>query len=163
MTTASATPAPTPDGFDASVAPVPPDALGGPATKAAAADVARYFLSLFPYVFATGDLQAWKSLSGASCKYCANVVSMVDEMFADGNHSVGGEFEFASVEGDDYKEGEFAVLLRFRESPSQTVSSTGVVVEDFPDTKLESAEVHVVWDGSGWAVDGVVVDLLDRQ
>ena len=36
--------------------------------------VAEYFVLLYPYVYATGDLAEWNALSDPDCKFCASVV-----------------------------------------------------------------------------------------
>ncbi|MCL3791845.1 hypothetical protein H6X68_04415 [Actinomyces sp. 186855] len=46
---------------------------------------AEYFLSLYPYVYATGDLSDWQAMSDAGCVFCNNVITNVTEL-----HSAGG-------------------------------------------------------------------------
>ncbi|CED92171.1 DUF6318 family protein, partial [Actinomyces succiniciruminis] len=48
-------------------------------TPEGAATAATYFLNLFPYVFATGDLDAWQNMSDDNCEFCNNVASDVTD------------------------------------------------------------------------------------
>src|SRR5689334_228711 len=60
------TPTPTPAesaSVDVTVKPTRPAALDEPPSADGAAAVAAYFVLLFPYVNATGDLTDWKTLS----------------------------------------------------------------------------------------------------
>ena len=45
---------------------------------------AYYFVSLYPYVYATGDLTAWKDMSESTCQFCQSVVDNVTELHKDG-------------------------------------------------------------------------------
>jgi len=45
----------------------------------------EYFLSLHPYVYATGDLEPWQAMSDLECRFCSNVVDNVTDL-----HSSGG-------------------------------------------------------------------------
>ena len=45
----------------------------------------EYFLSLHPYVYATGDLKPWQAMSDLECRFCSNVVDNVTDL-----HSSGG-------------------------------------------------------------------------
>ena len=104
-TPSQAAPAPSPtraaDEQDVTVPPERPAALGGPGTEENAKAVGRYFLSLFPYVVATGDLTAWDALSGQSCTYCSSVREFVTEIHDAGHHGEGGAFELGFTSGFD--------------------------------------------------------------
>src|SRR5450759_3701477 len=86
--TASASPtaSPTPD---ASVKPVRTAAMDQ-VSAAGAEAVAVYFLQLYPYIFASGDLTEWKALSHPECVYCASVLSGAEKMIEAGNRAEGG-------------------------------------------------------------------------
>jgi len=159
----SPTPMPTTTAFDASAMPVAPRELAGPPSGAAAAEVVKYFFSLFPYIQATGDLSRWDALTGYPCTYCGNVRSMARDIIAADHHSVGGEIEFLQVDVHDYAPNEYAVLAWYVEHPSQVLDSGGRVVKDFPDTLTASADMHVSWRHGGWKIDAVVVDVYQRE
>lgn len=139
-------------------APARPAALDGPATEDNAKAVGRYFLSLFPYVVATGDLTAWDALSGQSCTCCSSVREFVTEIHDAGHHGEGGAFELGFTSGFDVGGGDFVVGIEYIETPSQTVAADGTVVEDFPENLSYKANFSLTWTGTTWVVNGVQVD-----
>jgi len=54
-------------------------------TPDAAIVVAEYFMSLYSYVYATGDLSDWQAMSDPDCGFCNNVITKVTEL-----HDAGG-------------------------------------------------------------------------
>ena len=54
-------------------------------TVEGAAAAGEYFLLLFPYVYATGELSDWQAMSTPDCGFCNNVINDVTDM-----HSSGG-------------------------------------------------------------------------
>lgn len=157
-TTSAPSPGPTSDQQDVTIPPERPAALDGPGTEENAKAVARYFLSLFPYVVATGDLADWDALSGRPCSYCSSVRDFVTEIHGAGNHGEGGAFELGFTSGFDMGGGEFVVGVEYIETPSQTVAADGTLVEDFPETLSYKANFSLAWTGSRWVVNGVQVD-----
>lgn len=159
----TATPSPTPEPSptptaalaDVTVAPTPPAALDGPATEENAAAVAEYFMSLFPYMYATGDTAEWERLTGENCGYCSGTLADLQKKLASGRHAQGGSFEVEASGSSTFDGHEFFAWVVFIQHPSRAVDEAGTVVEDFPDTTRVRAQVTVVWSGSGWAVDGV--------
>ncbi len=53
----------------------PPDPYTPQFTPEGAITAATYFLSLFPYMYATGDLDAWKNMSDDNCEFCNNAMN----------------------------------------------------------------------------------------
>ena len=45
---------------------------------------ATYFVQLYPYVYATGDLEQWKSMSRQDCLFCNSVITNVKELHESG-------------------------------------------------------------------------------
>ncbi|MDO4242732.1 MAG: DUF6318 family protein [Actinomyces sp.] len=45
---------------------------------------AIYFMSLYPYVYATGDLTDWEAMSDDACIFCNSVIADVRALHADG-------------------------------------------------------------------------------
>ena len=115
--------------------------------------MAVYFLQLFPYVAATGDLADWRALSHPECIYCASVATGVEEIFAAGNHSAGGLVSISSVVSAEIDPGRWwSVDVELVESPSVTVDGAGNVVEEFPDTKTYRMTLAVVYETEHWVV-----------
>jgi len=90
------TPTPTPS-VDVAVPPVRPEAMATPGADGAAA-AASYFISLYPYVYATGDLTEWRLLSDPACEFCAMVDGEVEDLHGRG-HRVVGPFAVLSTSG----------------------------------------------------------------
>ena len=44
----------------------------------------EYFMSLYPYVYATGDLSDWQAMSDPECGFCNSVITKVSGMHAAG-------------------------------------------------------------------------------
>ena len=133
--TPSPTPTPTPTP-EAAIAPERPDM--SQVDDATAEAITRYYLELYPYVYATGDLTDYRSLSHPECIFCTSVITNVEAMFAAGQHSEGGLLALgpATVRHTDRL---WLVSLEMVQQPSSTVSGAGEVVEEFPETKT----IHV--------------------
>ncbi|MCR2052745.1 DUF6318 family protein [Actinomyces bowdenii] len=54
-------------------------------SPAGAIATAEYFVQLFPYVYATGDLTEWRAMTRKDCAFCTSVIDNVTEL-----HSKGG-------------------------------------------------------------------------
>ena len=74
--------------------PTPPDAMRRDDVAGAEA-AAQYFLQLYPYVYATGDLAEWKAMSHPECVFCEGSLERADDVYGSGGQSaVGGLIEF---------------------------------------------------------------------
>ncbi len=119
---------------------------------------AEYFLALYPYVFATGDLDVWGEISLPECRFCSNVARRATELHNEGGFGLGGAIAYDDVRAlpPDGEFEHFRVGIKGYESPSSSHSATG--------EELESAaggEVHytvgVIHDGE-WRILGVVLE-----
>ncbi|MDO4242733.1 MAG: DUF6318 family protein [Actinomyces sp.] len=63
--------------------PEHPDGWGEEGMNGAIA-AATYFMSLYPYVYATGDLTDWEAMSDDACIFCNSVIADVRALHADG-------------------------------------------------------------------------------
>ncbi|MPV89432.1 hypothetical protein GB882_12205 [Georgenia ruanii] len=157
-TTASAAPSPTAAEGPEAEKPVPPDAMRRDDVAGAEA-AAQYFLQLYPYVYATGDLTEWKAMSHPECVFCAGVVESVAALYGSGGHAVGGEMSVEKIvsrpprEGNDY----FRVDIRAREAPSKSFAGTSLVDEHQGGVNV--IVFAVGRDGDGWRIrEGQVED-----
>ena len=150
------TPTPTPTetpAVDVTVKPERPAALDGPPSVEGAVAVAEYFLLLFPYVNATGDLRDWSDLSNAECVYCTNVAARVTEKFNLGLHDIGGESSITEAIGNEVDPGRwYMAKIRLLQAESATVDATGSVVESYPGAVAYRVDLAVVWDGGIWSI-----------
>lgn len=164
-------PGPAPGGsatsraFDARVAPPEPVEIDGPPSEDSAVAVARYVMTLFPYVFASADTAPWDALAGPSCAYCANVSEMAADLAEKGERRQGGEIAVTWAQGFDHRPvaSQYAVSLEFTEQPSRVLDAHGEVTDASPDVITAKAQVLLTWDGGAWVVDGVDITVVDRS
>jgi len=123
---ATPTPSPTP-AADVTVPPERPAAMATPSAEGAAA-AASYFISLYPYVLATGDLTEWNAMSTETCDFCTNTRTEVDQLQSAGLRSIGG-VEVMSASGKALgSHNWYAADLSVRMAPSTDVEADGTVV-----------------------------------
>ena len=127
--------------------------MGAPGAEGAAA-AASYFISLYPYVFATGDLSEWDALSEADCKYCQNVRASVEDQLARGVRGEGSEITVITADGTEIAHGDaYAADLEITQAPSFEVTSDGTRV---PDGDGGRFRLHLaLWWRDGWLVRAV--------
>ncbi|GEK22917.1 DUF6318 family protein [Cellulomonas xylanilytica] len=152
----SSTPSPTPTvtaPVDVTVKPTRPAAMDEPPSVEGAVAVSEYFLLLYPYLYATGDVTDWSLLSHSECTFCANAETNAESMSVLGQRSEGGAFTLIESSGSEVTPGAwYAVKVDLVQEPSVSVNATGSVVEEFPETKRVHVDLAVVWEGGEWAV-----------
>lgn len=146
--TATPSPSPTPD--PATVPPERPDLSRVDAATAEA--LAVYFLELFPYAAATGDLADWTLLSHPECKFCSGVSDEIESLVQAGHHSEGGLLHFEDVTTTEVTSDWWHVTARLIQDPSTTRDASGVLVESFPETKRLRIDVAVTLIDGGLAI-----------
>lgn len=99
---------------------------------------AKYFISLYPYVYATGDLTEWERMSHPECVFCKSVIDNVTEAQALGHRSEGPEITVIDEWGRDPLPGNefFAVDLTVLQGASQVFDADGDVIEAFEPEEL---------------------------
>lgn len=136
---ATSTSTPTPD------AATPPERPDMSQVNAATAEaVAVYFVELYPYVFATGDLTDWTALSHPECVYCADVGSGVAALTAE-ELSDSGVVEILDVSSSETTPGTWW-LVQIAMRQGTTSGGDGVIYD---------TAVIVVREGDGWLIRGV--------
>lgn len=149
-TTSTPTPTPTPD---LSTPPARPEAMATPSAEGAAA-AASYFISLYPYVYVTGDFSEWDALSAPECEFCSNTKSDVQRMFAAGNRTTGAPVEIVSSEGIELSDLEwYSAKLRVRQAEGAELDPTGSPVSTNP-AALFDFDVAMTWS-DGWRIDSI--------
>ncbi|QDB80004.1 hypothetical protein FE251_11900 [Georgenia wutianyii] len=119
---------------------------------------AEYFLALYPYVYATGDLEEWQAMSHPECQFCAAVADDVSELHSSGGYGVGGEIVVAEM-GALPPDGEythFRVGVRGTESASSSFSADGE-----PLASAKGGEVNytiAVLAEDGWTIRGLATE-----
>ena len=169
--TSEATPAPTPSDISASptanlspsltpptqtdppTPPQRPEAMAMPSADGAAA-AASHFVSLFPYIFATGDVAEWNAMSADDCGFCANTRTSVEEQMARGVRGEGSEITIHSARGTEISPGDaYSADIEFSQAPSFEVSMDGTRT---PDGEGGRFRIHVaLWWRDGWIVRAI--------
>ena len=127
--------------------------MGTPSAQGAAA-AATYFVSLYPYIFATGDLSEWDALSDVDCQYCQNVRASVEDQVARGVRGEGSDITVVSADGTELAPGDtYAADLEITQAPSFEVKSDGTRV---PDGDGGRYQLHLaLWWREGWLIRAV--------
>ena len=118
--------------------------------------VAEYFITLYPYVYATGDLTAFRAMSDATCKFCDSVINNTTSM-----HTAGGWIDhwehhatFTSITADVSTPDRYVVEFHVvsDEHVSHSIGEPPQINELIQGPVL----VQVLWkDGTGWIIEGV--------
>ena len=117
---------------------------------------AQYFITLYPYVYATGDLTAFRAMSDATCKFCDSVITNTTSM-----HTAGGwedpwehHTTFTSITADVSTPNRYVV--EFHLVSDQHVSHRMGEPPKTYETSQGPILIQVLWkDGTGWTIEGV--------
>ena len=119
-----------------------------------ASQVAAYFLNLYPYAYATGDLTAWKEISGDECIFCNSVIANVTEVHSGGGWSEHWQQELAVISyGTDPADPSRLVIEMHISTPDR------MAYEGTPITgrRISGGEItiliQVYWEGDHWIVE----------
>lgn len=166
-TTAPITPSPAPtptptqaapdlSSVDLTTPPPRPAALDAPADEDAAADVAEYFVLLFPYAAATHDLKGMQALSHDDCRYCNRIIELIGDYESQGVRTEGGAIVVNSTDVMARSADYFTVTVRLTQEPSREIAPDGSIVEEDPGATNHPFEVDVMHTDDGWKVIGLV-------
>lgn len=151
-TTPDPTPTPSPT---RSPKPERPTAMDSASTDGAVA-FAKYFVSLYPYVYNTGDLTEWKALSHPECAFCASVVGGVEEMHAQGQHNTGAEMDVITAEALELSPGtSYQIDLEVTQGPSVVLDADDAIVASNSEVVNFSMQLILHLDSTEWSVRGV--------
>ncbi len=116
-----------------------------------AAAAATYFMSLYPYVLATGDLAAWDAMSAPDCDFCNNTRTEVERLRAAEQRNLGGITVLAAGGTDLGSNGWHSARLEIEIHESSDVDAAGIVVSS-RDGGTYSVDLALTWSG-GWLID----------
>jgi len=138
-------------------APERPSSPSAPSAESASA-TARYFLELYPYAYASGDLTEWDRLAAPSCTYCSTTSDDVQRV-VDSRHSVtGGAVEITEARADEVDPGTlYSAFLHYQEAPSQELDGAGAPVAS-SDGGTYTALIALRWTGAAWSVEAVDIN-----
>ena len=156
---ASTSVSPTPEPTAAPVAPVLP-AAAKEATEAGARAFIAYYWALINYAQVTGDVKGLEKVSGPNCDGCRGGIDAIKEVYRAGGHASGGEYsatvqrlkpaKFATPDARAY-EG----LVRVR-NDAQVITRADGSTSTLDPTR-NTITVYVLWVGSSWRMDVLVV------
>lgn len=146
----SGTPVPGPTIAPPPPKPVAPDTLDDPTPEGALSAI-RYFYDLYPYAYATGDIEGLKDVSGNACGYCMKLMDRIEKFKADGGEAAGFVVEFADAKYDEETATPFHVDFQvwFEVAPGVVRLSPGGKVEDVDGQKLDlliSVDLEETWE-----------------
>lgn len=123
---------------------------------------AEYFLALYPYIYATGDLSTWEEMSHAECEFCQGAYEDVSAIHAAGGYALGGNFavEDVSAAPPDDEFPHFRIGLSGVEAPASVHSSTGEL-ESSTSGGLGTYHVAVLRTGDEWLIRGARTEGAD--
>lgn len=94
-----------------------------------AAAAAAYFLQLYPYAYATGDLVEWSAMSDAACGFCSNVRDDVTRIASSGHRDDESRVSVVSQRGVEIVDDEsFSAVVVVDQTPSRELAPDGSVV-----------------------------------
>ncbi|MHA7134216.1 DUF6318 family protein [Oerskovia turbata] len=146
--------APSPTPTPTAVGPVKPERPADMARtdEVGAAAAAVYFLELYPYVMATGDLAEWDAISFVDrCEFCVKVSSDVEGQKAVGGTYRGGEVsvEVTKTYPIDTLLGAYPVDVRLSQAASTITDASGTEVSATNQT-AGALRVEVLHDATSW-------------
>ena len=158
----SQAPSPTPTPTPTPTGPVKPErpADMDRTDEVGAAAAATYFLELYPYVMATGDIEEWGQVSMTeTCELCTAVMGHVEDYVSSGNRYVGGgvSVDVLKTYALDTLYGGYPVDVKVAQDGSSVISPDGAVMEEEP-AEVSELRVEVIHDGNSWRLAGVSND-----
>lgn len=126
-----------------------------------AVEVARYYLALYAYAYATGDLADWRAVSDESCVFCGSVMTNVEAMQSLGHKQLESGTEIHEARGTEVNPGTFySVDVQATQGATTEVDADGAVVGT--SASSEYALLFALdWNG-GWTVREVDVTADER-
>ena len=133
--------------------PVPPEGMNEN-TPDGLALATGYFLDLYPYVFATGDLTAWEEMSEDNCIFCNSVIDNATGLHEGGGWADPWEEQITLVSyGSDPADPDRYVVTASISSPDRYEYS-GSPVESVEIAAGESLLlVQIRWSDGQWHVE----------
>ncbi|CAM3155464.1 DUF6318 domain-containing protein [Actinomyces slackii] len=136
----------------ATAAPVMPElaTYNTPEGRGAAAE---YFISLYPYVYSTGDLTEWKAMSEEGCEFCQSVIDNVTALHDSGGWMDPWEFSVTDstiyVQNEGYDYAAVDVTISQGEASKHDGKGGKTAYDASPEDKIKLA---LRWNGNRWIV-----------
>lgn len=125
------------------------------ATADGAAAAAEFFLSHYPYIYATGDTTSWRAMSAPTCTFCTDAAQDAEARYQEGVRG-GTPIEVVSARGLELKAGEwYSADLRVIQPPTIETSATGEQTQTSEGGTFDF-NFALTWNGE-WVIDSVGV------
>ncbi len=117
----------------------------------AAVEAAAYFMDLYNYVIATGDLTEWDALSDPACEFCANTRDDVAAVYTHGGRYEGGQLtaDEATLVGYSTTLHIHAVQLTYDTQATSEFTPDGTLVSSY-EPESGYVIVDVGFTGDRW-------------
>ncbi|MFE7505112.1 DUF6318 family protein [Promicromonospora sp. NPDC057488] len=149
----SASPSPT-----VPAKPERPEAMNRKDAKGAAA-AAEYFIELYPYVMATGDVEEFEAMSHRACGFCEDALEQAEKLRSRNEAWTGGEIK--SVLRETYERDEITGLypldFEVEQAAARITDSRGATVFEGEDERATYRVELGLRDG-----DWVVAEIASR-
>ena len=122
-------------------------------TVEGAAATAEYYLSLLPYIHATGDLTVWESMSADTCVFCQSVGDRVTELHSSGGWADAWQQEQHATTYGIYEPDPTIYVVHVHVTNSETFdhAADGTVTRYGPTDRVVKLQLH--WTGENWTVE----------
>ena len=129
--------------------------------QAGAVAAAEFFaVDLYSYVFASGDLSTWRSMSDPDCSFCNGVITDVEEMQAESRSDNGAPITVESAVGTTITDGaRYTSTLIVEQGASAVHDDAGVIVSESEGGRYE-LHFAIAWQ-DGWRMLAVDVTALN--
>ena len=122
--------------------------------RSGAAATAEYFMSLYPYVYATGDLEPWRDMTMEACVFCQSVVDKVTVLHAAGGwrehlqqHTTATRYEVSTEDSSTW-----VVSVDVSHPEGVEHDGGGGTARIAADALTFLVQLH--WTGQEWVVEG---------
>ncbi|MGY4643183.1 hypothetical protein ACVW07_001016 [Cellulomonas sp. URHB0016] len=129
--------------------------MAEPSTDGAVA-AAKYYLELYDFVFASGNLDLWRAMSADDCKFCNGVITDIEDMVALRHTSPSTSMQVTRANATEVLPQEsYGVDLDVIQGAWTEIDVTGTVVDS---GEPSSAQMYFAL---GWTEDGWLVRQVD--
>jgi hypothetical protein len=136
--------------------PASSPAMAQPTAEGALA-AAQYYMGLYDFSMATGDLTEWRAMSAADCKFCNKVIARVEELVALGQTVSSARVTFASAVGNEVVPHElYGANMIVSQGVWTKVDRSGEVVDTGPPSSVRM-DFAIAWEADSWLVRQVDV------
>lgn len=125
---------------------------------------AEYFLMLYPYVYATGDLGEWEAMSHPDCKFCGSVLENVERIHSGGGYVVDESIELEVIRtltpATDSGRVGVDLLMSSKESAEYNVDDAVVTAWPAGDNLVM---LDLSYEGARWRVIEVAIEEMESD